>query len=288
MLEGSIATTFLIVFREALEASLIIGIILTVLARLNQRKYFPHVVMSTFVAILVSFLAGKILVTLTETVQGNAEKLIEGGISLIACGVLTYMIFWMDRQARKFKPEIESQLEKAVSQGELITIISLPFLAVIREGVETVLFLSALSAKNSSSVSLLGGILGLILAVLIVLAIFVGGKKIPLKPLFQGSGIFLLLIAAGLLAYGVHEFQELGLISEIYAPIWNINHILNEKVGLGQFLKSIFGYNGNPSLIEVICYATYLYGVIFFLNKRNFFIINFHENVIGNNSKNLG
>ncbi len=270
-MEGSLVTTFLIVFREALEASLIIGIILTVLARLNQKKYFPHVIVSTFAAILMSLLAGKILITFTETVQGNAEKLIEGGISLIACGVLTYMIFWMDRQAKKIKPEIESQLEKAISKGELITIISLPFLAVFREGAETVLFLSALSAKNSDSVSFLGGILGLVLAVLIVLAIFAGGKKIPLRPLFQGSGMFLLLIAAGLLAYGIHEFQELGLLPEIVAPIWNINHILNEKVGLGQFLKSIFGYNGNPSLIEVVCYSTYFYGIIFFLNKRKFF-----------------
>ena len=281
-MEGSIITTFLIVFREALEASLIIGIILTVLARLNQRKYFPHVIVSAFVAILISLWAGKLLMTLTEAAQGNAEKLIEGGISLVACGVLTYMIFWMDRQAKKIKPEIESQLEKAISKGELITIISLPFLAVFREGAETVLFLSALSAKNPSSVSFLGGILGLVLAVLIVLAIFVGGKKIPLRPLFQGSGMFLLLIAAGLLAYGIHEFQELGLIPEIYAPIWNINHILNEKVGLGQFLKSIFGYNGNPSLIEVIGYSTYLYGVIFLLNKRNFF----HRDVVRNNVKN--
>jgi len=286
MLEGSLITTFLIVFREALEASLIIGIILTVLGHLNQKKYFPHVAVSTFVAILVSLLAGKILMTLTETAQGSVEKLIEGGISLVACGVLTYMVFWMDRQAKKIKPEIQSQLEKAISGGELITIISLPFLAVFREGAETVLFLSALSAKNPDSVSLLGGILGLVLAVLIVFTIFVGGKKIPLRPLFQGSGIFLLLIAAGLLAYGIHEFQELGLIPELYAPVWNINHILNEKVGLGQFLKSIFGYNGNPSLIEVIGYTSYLSGIIFFLNKRNFFDFYLHRNVVRNNIKN--
>ena len=137
------------------------------------------------------------------------------------------MIFRIDPQAKKNKPAIESQLEKAINKGQLITIIRLPFLAVFREGAETVLFLSALSAKNSDSVSFLGGILGLVLAVLIVLAIFAGGKKIPLRPLFQGSGMFLLLIAAGLLAYGIHEFQELGIIPEIVAPIWNINHILN-------------------------------------------------------------
>lgn len=268
MNEATLVTTFLIVFREALEASLIVGIILTVLSRLGEIRYFPHVIGSSLAAILASFLAGGVLMSLTSQAQGRMEELIEGVISIAACGVLTYMIFWMDRQARNIKPDIETKVERALDQKELLAIILLPFLAVFREGAETVLFLSAVASQNSGAVSFWGGTLGLLFAVAIVLAIFAGGKRVPLKPLFQGSGIFLLLVAAGLLAYGIHELEEFGLIPEIVSPVWNINHILNEKKGMGSFLKALFGYNGNPSLTEVLAYGSYLIGVFFLLQRR--------------------
>lgn len=267
MNEGSLIATFMVVFRESLEASLIVGIVLTVLARLKQNRYFPHILASSGLAVLASVLAGFLLMSLTSKVRGRWEEFIEGIISLAACGVLTYMIFWMDRQAKRIKPQIEARVEEVVSRGELFSLVLLPFLAVFREGAETVLFLSAVASQGSGSLSLAGGILGLGLGIFIVGVIFIGGKRIPLKPLFRTSGIFLLLVAAGLLAYGIHEFHELGIIPEIYAPVWNLNPILNEKEGLGSFLKALFGYNGNPSLVEVLAYAAYLAGVSFFLAK---------------------
>jgi len=265
---GSFFSTFIVLFRESLEASLIIGIIFTVLARMNQKRYFVHITVSSLSAILISILAGFGLMTLTESVQGDVEKIIEGGISLAACGILTYMVFWMDRQSKRIKTEIESQLEIAFSRKEFFVIISLPFLAIFREGAETVLFLTAMYSRNPESLSFSGGTLGFFSAAALALVIFIGGKRIPLKPLFQSTGLFLLLIAAGLLAYGIHEFQEIGFIPEIYAPIWNINNILNEKQGVGALLKSIFGYNGNPSLIEVTSYIAYLVGIYLLLYRK--------------------
>src|SRR3989338_10056702 len=138
MNEGSLIATFLIVFREALEASLVVGIIMTVLARLKQNRLFPLVLGSSLLAVLVSFFAGMGLMMLTAKLRGQAEELLEGVVAFAACGVLTYMIFWMDSQARKIKPEVEMKVEQAVRTGELIAIIALPFLAVIREGAETV------------------------------------------------------------------------------------------------------------------------------------------------------
>lgn len=267
MIEGSFVATFMIVFRESLEASLIVGIVLTVLARLRQSRYFPHVLTSSLVAILASVLAGFALMSLTTQVRGDWEELIEGMISFVACGVLTYMVFWMDRQAKKIKSEIETRVEEAVGRGELFALVLLPFLAVFREGAETVLYLSAVASQSAGPLSLAGGFLGLALGVLIVFAVFFGGKHIPLRPLFRSSGVFLLLIAAGLLAYGIHEFHELGIIPEIYAPVWDLNPVLNEKEGLGAFLKSLFGYNGNPSLVELLAYGAYLAGVSFLLAK---------------------
>ncbi len=267
-MEGTIITTFLIVFREALEASLIVGIIMTILVRMEQRRFFPHVYGSVLLAIGASFLIGMTLTHFTESTKEEFEKIIEGSISFIACCVLTYMIFWMDTQAKKIRPQIETKLEQAISQKEYWTLISLPFLAILREGAETVLFLKAVAMKNSGYISLWGGIVGFLLAVFIVGLIFILGKRVPLKPFFQSTSLFLLLVAAGLLAYGIHEFQEIGLIPEGYAPVWNINHILNEKQGIGAFLKSMFGYNGNPSLIEVIGYSLYILGIYIALRKR--------------------
>lgn len=267
MNEGSIAATFLIVFREALEACLIVGIILTALTRLGQKRYFPHVFLSAASAIVVSIFAGFALASATESVQGKAQEMIEGLISIIACSVLTYMVFWMALQARKIKSDIEMRIEAAVTSGEFFAIVSLPFLSVLREGAETVLFLKAVAIQNSGTVSFLGGTFGLASAVLITSLVFIWGKKIPLRPFFQYTGYFILLISAGLLAYGIHELEELGWINPVIYPVWNVNHILNEKEGIGSFLKALFGYNGNPSLVEVTAYASYLIIVPIVLKK---------------------
>lgn len=267
MSEGSVVATFIIVFRETLEAGLIVGIVLTMLSRLKAMRYSLHVWASTAVAIGVSVLVGWGLAQTTQATQGQWEKIIEGVISLAACAVLTHMVFWMDQQARRLRPEIEERVEQAVVHQELPAIMLLPFFAVLREGVETVLFLKAVAIQSSSSVSLVGGLLGGGLAALVTFGIFVGGRKVPIKALFRSTGILLLFIAAGLLAYGIHELQELGWIPMIKYPLWNINHILNEKEGLGSFLKALFGYNGNPSLIEVAAYVSYMTVVISFLRR---------------------
>jgi high-affinity iron transporter len=123
------------------------------------------------------------------------------------------------------------------------------------------------SVLSSGSVSLLGGLSGAGAAIAVTLAIFVGGRRVPLKALFNWTGWLLLLMAAGLLAYGIHELEELGWLPPIIEHVWNINHILNEKQGLGAFLKALFGYNGNPSLLEVSAYIVYLTIVSWLLRR---------------------
>ena len=268
MNEATIAATFLVVFREALEASLIVGIILTLLARLGARRYFSHVFGSAFAAIFASVAAGFWMVTLTQSAQGKMEKIIEGVISLAAAGILTYMVFWMDKQGRRMKSEIETRVETALSRNDYLAMIILPFFAVFREGAETVLFLKAISLQAGGAVSFWGGVWGFASAVAIVTLIFLGGKKIPLRTLFRSTGLLILVIAAGLLAYGVHELEEIKWIYPIIYPVWNINSILNEKEGIGSFLKALFGYNGNPSLMEVIVYWSYIIGIAVLLKKR--------------------
>jgi len=259
--------TFLVVFRETLEAALLVGIILTVVVRLGAPRYRSHVLWSSLAAVGASFLLAFALHYATKDVKGFLEKCLEGGISLLACGVLTHMIFWMDRQAQRIRPEIEDKVREAIAQQEYFAIISLPFLAVLREGAETVLFLEAVAIQHSQAVSWIGGLLGVAGALLVAGLIFIGGKRVPLRVFFRSTGLLLLLIAAGLLAYGIHEFQELGFLP-LKQTAWDINFILNEKVGIGSFLKSLFGYNGNPSVLEVLAYGIYLFAVGFFLRPR--------------------
>jgi high-affinity iron transporter len=255
---GSLASTLVVVFRETLEAGLIVGIIVTMLARLRAWQYAPRVWSGTAAALVASGLTGWALSIATQTTQERWEQIIAGIISLIACGVLTWMVFWMDRQARRIRPELETRVEAAVSRQEAAAFVLLPFLAVFREGAETALFLKAVAIQSGGSVSWLGGLLGGAAAVGVTLAIFVGGRRVPLRALFRGTGWLLVLMAAGLLAYGIHELEELGWLPPIIEHVWNINHLLNEKAGLGAFLKALFGYNGNPSLLEVTAYLTYL------------------------------
>ena len=268
MHDASIFSTFLVVFRESLEASLIVGIILTVLSRLQENRYFIHVILSSVAAIILSIAICWVTLTYFVQLKGDVKTWIEAIVSLLACGVLTYMVVWMDSQAKRIKPEIEMSVESALSKKDLFVVMSMPFLAVFREGAETVLFLTAVANQSSGSVSFVGGFTGLAAGIIIVYAIFAGGKKIPLRPLFKVSGYLLIFMAAGLLAYGIHEFHELGVIPEGIKEVWNMNHILNDKQGLGVFLKALFGYNGNPSLVEVIAYCLYLFGIFAFLSKK--------------------
>lgn len=258
MNEGTVFATFVIVFREALEASLIVGIILTLLNRLQARRYYSHVIGSSLTAIGLSVLVGLWLSSLASTAQETAGQLIEGLISLAAAAVLTYMFFWMERQARLIKTEIEQKVETALSRQDDWAMMSLAFFAVLREGAETVLFLKAVSLQSGGGVSWAGGLAGLGMALGITGTLFIGGKKVPLKQLFRFTGFVIVLMAAGLLAYGIHELEEAGWIPQVLYPLYNINHLLNEKQGIGSFLKALFGYNGNPSLTEVIAYWTYL------------------------------
>ncbi|MBI4340968.1 MAG: FTR1 family protein [Candidatus Omnitrophica bacterium] len=267
MMDATIASTFVVVFREALEAGLIVGIIVTMLSRLQAMRYAPPVWGGTLAAVVASVLVGWMLSVSTAATQEHWKGVIEGVISLVACGVLTWMVFWMDRQAKRLRPELETQVESAVTREEVPALVALPFLAVFREGAETALFLKAVAIQGSGSVSALGGLLGAGAAVAVTMAIFIGGRRVPLKALFRWTGGLLLLMAAGMLAYGIHELEELGWLPPIIEHVWNINHLLNEKQGLGAFLKALFGYNGNPSLLEVSAYVAYLLGVSWFLKR---------------------
>jgi high-affinity iron transporter len=247
--------SFVITLREALEAALIVGIVLALLARMDKRKQFKQVYYGILVAVIVSVVFALIFQYIAGGISEQNEALFEGVTTLLAAALLTTMIIWMERKAPKIEKDIEQKVETAV-QSPSFGIFLIIFVAVLREGVETVLFLFGIPAEDGGL--WLGAILGFLTAILIAVVYFMGSKRFGLRTFFRVTTILLVIFAAGMVAYGIHELQEANVLPTLVEHLWDINHILDENSPLGQILKGLIGYNGNPSLIEVIAYISYL------------------------------
>ncbi len=251
----------LIALREGLEAALIVGIVLSVLQRLGQSHRRTLVWAGIGAAVAVSILAGLTLNLLGIALQGRGEEIFEGLTMLLAAVVLTWMVFWMRRQGRQAETGLESEVRQAVVGGSSGGLFALAFVAVLREGIETALFLTAATFDTSAWQVWLGTLVGLAVAVGLATLLFAGGRRLNLRLFFLITGVLLLLFAAGLVGRGIHELQEAGLIPTLVNHLWDINGLLNERAALGSFLQALFGYNANPSLLEVLAYVFYLLAI---------------------------
>ncbi|MBC7235642.1 MAG: FTR1 family protein [Chloroflexi bacterium] len=252
---------FLITLREGLEAALIVGIVLSVLHRLGATQRRHAVWAGVVAAIIVSLVVALAFNALGIVFAGRGEEIFEGLAMILAAGVLTWMVYWMRKQGHQVQAGIEADTTRAVEAGDDRLLFGLAFVAVVREGIETALFLTAAAFQATVADTLVGALFGLVAAIALGWLIFVAGKRINLRLLFDLTGILLLLFAAGLLAHGVHELQEATLLPTIIDHVWDINPILDESEGVGSLLASLFGYNGNPSLLEIIVYGLYLVAV---------------------------
>jgi high-affinity iron transporter len=179
----------------------------------------------------------------------------------LAAGVLTWMIFWMSRQARHIKGQLESGVRKAVLQNGKWALFLLAFIAVLREGIELALFLTAAVFATDAAQTLIGSALGLGTSALLGWSLVATTMRLDLRRFFQVTGILLILFAAGLVAHGVHELNEVGWIPAVIEHVWDTNAILSDTSLLGEVLKTLLGYNGNPSLTEVLAYAAYFVAI---------------------------
>lgn len=261
--------SFLLSLREGIEAALIIGIVLGALRKIQRSELAPQVWYGTFSAAAVSLTAGLMLTFLGLRLEGKAEEIFEGFAMILAAGVLTWMIFWMRRQARHIQSNLECGVQQAALQTGRHGLFALAFLAVLREGIELALFLTATVFTSSPQQTVIGGLLGLGTAVFLGWLLFASTIQLDLGRFFQVTGVLLLLFAAGLVAHGVHEFNKVGWIPGVIEHVWNTNTILNEDSTLGVMLKALFGYNGNPSLTEVIAYLAYVGAIIFAVRKAD-------------------
>ncbi|MCB9144685.1 MAG: FTR1 family protein [Anaerolineales bacterium] len=266
--------SFLLSLREGLEAALIIGIVFGALQKIRRTDLAPALWMGTLAALGVSILTAVILTLFGLSLEDGAEQIYEGITMLLAAGILTWMIFWMSGQAKNIKTELEEGINKAVATTGKRAVFGLAFLAVVREGVELALFITAAFFAGSSEnvttniiLTLTGVVLGLGTAVLLGWSLLAATARLNLRRFFQITGYLLILFAAGLVAHGIHEFNEVGWIPSIIEHVWDVNTIVDETSVVGELLKTLFGYNGNPSLTEVVGYFVYLAVAIFFFTR---------------------
>ena len=255
--------SLLIALREGMEAALVIGIILAYLARTGNRRGFRPVWLGLFSALAVSLLAGGIIYVVAGDLSGRAEPIFEGSVLLIAVGVLTWMIFWMRRQAINIRGHLHAQLQAALTGGSSLGLAAIAFAVVVREGIEMALFLFAATRVAESFVLFAAGtLLGLAGATAIGYLVYKGSTRLNLRTFFNVTSLLLIIFGAGLLVRAIGEFQEVGLIPAAAQHIWDTSRALSEDSTAGKLLVAIFGYVASPSLLQVVAYVAYLGGVL--------------------------
>jgi len=257
-----VAAAALIALREGLEAALIVGVVLAYLRRIGYLEGRRSVWTGVIVAVLASLGLAFLFQLVGTKLEGRAEQVFEGATMFLAVAVLTGMIFWMHYQARLIKTSLERNVQDAVETGNRWGLMLVAFIAVFREGVETALFLSAAAFASDGQGTLIGALLGLLAAISIGLLIYASSARLNIRLFFNITSVLLLLFAAGLLANGIHEFQEAGIIPTVNGQLWDTNYLVDENSPLGQLLSAVVGYNGNPSLEEVVAYFGYWIAVL--------------------------
>lgn len=259
-------------FREGLEAVLVVVIILLYLKKTNQQHYNKYVYLGSILAIIASIIFAIIFTTLFGGFTGTLEEIFEGVTFIISGIFIVTLVLWVSKEGPKMRQTLEKKVEQSIQKDKLLSLTILSFVIIIREGIELVLLLTGATSIGSldPSAVIVGSLIGLGLSLIIGILIFFGVKTINLTVFFKVTNIILILFAAGLITYGIHELIEAGIVNPIISEVWNIKHILPENFPddnpttpewleiTGSLLKVLFGYNANPSLLELIVYPLLL------------------------------
>jgi len=265
---GNLTTGFLIGLREGVEAALIVAIVLAYVVRTGNGRHIPKIWLGSGVAVILSVALGLLIFNTVGSFEEPYEQLFEGSAMLLAAVVVTWMLFWMRRQSINLRGELQAAVDRVLSEGTAWGLAVLAFTAVIREGVETALFLAgqATSAETGAGSVLVGAILGLGVAVLIGWGFYRGSRAIDLRRFFRWTGIALVFIAAGLLSHAVHEFIEVAEISGVAVigsqTAFDISAVLSHDDGIGQFLRAIFGYSASPEVLTFVVHVAYVVAIL--------------------------
>jgi high-affinity iron transporter len=257
-----VGATFVIALREGLEAALIVSILIAYLHKIGRSDRIGLVWIGTAAALVLSVIVGTVIFAVGAEFEGTSEQLFEGLVTLAAVGVLTWMIFWMRRQGGRIRGELHDKVDHALTGGA-VALAAIAFFAVLREGVETALFFYAAAQGTAVegggvAAQILGAVLGLGLAVALGVLLYRGGIRLDLRSFFRLTGVLLIVVAAGLFAYSLHELQEAGVIAALSATAFDISSTLPDDSGIGALLRSLVGYNADPTWLEVVGWIGYV------------------------------
>ncbi len=267
---GSLTSGLLTGLREGVEAALIVSIILAYLARTGNRRHFGRILAGTAAAVVVSLAAGVTLFLTIGEFGSPYEQLFEAGTMLVAAAVVTWMLFWMRRQSASVRSDLHAAVDKVLTEGGAMGLALLAFTAVIREGLETALFLvgQAASADTGAGAVLLGAFLGLAIAVVLGVGFYRGARVINLRTFFRWTGIALIFLAAGLLSRAMHELIEIGWIGVGTQTAFDISAILPHEaidgapagaiLVVGEFLRALLGYTSQPEITTFLAWSGYV------------------------------
>ena len=263
---GSYTSGLLTGLREGVEAALIVSIVLAYLARTGRGDRAGRVWLGTGLAAALSLAVGVVLFTTVGAFEEPYEQIFEGTTMLVAAAVVTWMLFWMRRQAGSVKGELQAAVDRVAGSSGSWGLALLAFTAVIREGLETSLFLvgQATSARSEAAWILLGALTGLVLACLIGYGFYRGSRRLNLGSFFRWTGIALVFIAAGLLSHGIGEFVEIGAVGNGFwtATAYDLSGVLPHETGVGAFLRAILGYSADPAVLTIAAHVAYLVAVL--------------------------
>ncbi|SDR68520.1 high-affinity iron transporter [Friedmanniella luteola] len=253
---------FLIGLREGLEAALVVSILVAYLVKSGRRVLLPRVWAGVGIAVGVSLAFGAVLTFGPKGLTFEAQELIGGGLSILAVGFVTWMIFWMAAAARGMSGQLRGQIDRAAEAGRWsLTVVAL--LAVGREGLETALFLwaatqAAARDTTGTTTPLLGAALGIAVAVVLGYLMYRGAIRINLTRFFTWTGAFLIVVAAGVLAYGVHDLQEAGVLPGLHTLAFDVSHVVPPTSWYGTLLKGVFNFSPATTTLEAAVWLAYL------------------------------
>lgn len=249
---------FLIMLREGIEAALIIGIIAGYLGRTGRAAWLPAVWVGVLLALAMSFSVGAGLKLVSAEFPQKAQELFEALVGLLAVLLLTSMVFWMRATARSISGNLRAEIDTALSgSGAALALVGMSFFAVGREGLESVFFLLAVF-QGGGVAAPIGALAGLLVAVAVGYALYAGALRIDLGRFFRWTGVFILLVAAGLLASSLRSLHEAGLWNLAQARVYDLSAVLPVSSVPGTILSGLFGYQESPALGEVVAYLVFL------------------------------
>ncbi len=252
---------FLIGLREGLEAALVVGILVAYLVKTDRRELLPRVWAGVAAAVAISVVFGAILTFGPRGLSFEAQEIIGGTLSLVAVAFVTWMIFWMSRQARHLKGELETRIDRAAAGGA--SLVALALLAVGREGLETALFLwAATQATGATTAPLLGALAGLAVAVLLGVLVYRGALRLDLRRFFTWTGAFLVVVAAGVLSYGIHDLQEGGVLPGLDNLAFDVSATIAPDSWYATVLKGTVNFTPTTTWLQLVCWFAYLIPVL--------------------------